>query len=70
MFEGDIILGDRLNGYIRSNYLNPGGRVDTSVQRGAAGSVPLWKMFPSGDNYVVPYILSSSIGKFEINCIL
>jgi len=62
MFEGDIILGDRLNGYIRGNYLNPGGRVDTSVQRGAAGSVPLWKMFPSGDNYVVPYILSSSIG--------
>jgi len=57
-FEGDITLVDETREFLKKN-LEGSSRLRG---RGAARSLPLWKMFPSGNNYIVPYIISSSIG--------
>jgi len=69
-FEGDIrVVGDMVE-YIKNQYVNPNKAADTAVQRGAARSLPLWKMYKSGDNYIVPYIIDRSIASTGRSAIL
>jgi len=62
MFEGDIVLLEPVKSYITNNYVNPNRIIDPTKARGATRSLPLWKMYPSGDKYIVPFVISSSIG--------
>lgn len=63
MFEGDIILSEKVKEYIKRNYVNPSNVANVEA-KGATNVLPLWKMYPSGNNYIIPYDISSSIGKF------
>jgi len=61
MFEGDIILSEKVKEYIKRNYVNPSNVANVEA-KGATNVLPLWKMYPSGNNYIIPYDISSSIG--------
>ena len=59
MFEGDISVVGDMRIYMNAN-LEGGKGVKQS--RGATRTLPLWKMYKSGSNYIVPYVVGSSIG--------
>jgi len=59
VFEGDISVVGDMRIYMNAN-LEGGKGVKQS--RGATRTLPLWKMYKSGSNYIVPYVVSSSIG--------
>ena len=79
MFEGDIRMSSQqLVDYVRTNYqrndrtvrVQPrtGGyhATDDKPQRGAATmTLPLWTFYKEGDDYLVPYVIDASIGKFN-----
>ena len=65
VFEGDISVVGDMRIYMNAN-LEGGKGVKQS--RGATRTLPLWKMYKSGSNYIVPYVVSNSIGiYFDLN---
>ena len=65
LFEGDIIVLNRLDEYITSNYEGLTNH-KTKVKRGAAKEVQLWNNKKEGNNFIVPYVIDSSIGNFVL----
>ena len=65
LFEGDIIVLNRLDEYITSNYEGLTNH-KTKVKRGAAKEVQLWNNKKEGDNFIVPYVISNTIGNFVL----
>ena len=63
IFEGDITVVGEMIDYIKSSYQNPDRVINPNVLMDATRGLPLWKMYKSGNNYIVPYVVSSSIGK-------
>ena len=64
LFEGDITLDATSKELITTHYISTED-VGKAIARGSAANdaVPLWKMYPSGDNYEVPYEFDRSLGK-------
>jgi len=69
LFEGDIIVLNRLDEYITSNYEGLTNH-KTKVKRGAAKEVQLWNNKKEGDNFIVPYVISNTIGSAGKRAIL
>ena len=68
-YEGDMVMTKSMRYWLLLNTVNgiealESGAVDTSKAMGAAGNVPIWTNRKEGNNYVVPYEIDSSIGKF------
>ena len=66
LFEGDIVVVNRLDEFIKNNYDDPERSEDSEIQRGAAKNIQLWNNIKVGKTYHVPYVISNGIGELEL----
>jgi len=62
LFEGDIVVVNRLDEFIKNNYDDPERSEESEIQRGAAKDIQLWNNIKVGKTYHVPYVISNGIG--------
>jgi len=62
VFEGDIKLDEETKGIVRKHY-SSFADASASLNRGAGvpGDIRLWDVYPENGNFIVPYVLDSSL---------